>query len=524
MMHKNLFPFILLFLSAPALAQKANWQNLDLREDSVFGISTEKAYRELLQNKKAQIVIVAVIDGGVDTAHEDLKAVIWNNPKEKPANGKDDDHNGYIDDVHGWDFIGGPTGDVDYDNLELVRVIRRDKPRYDGLTDSTVTTADRPGYERYKKMVREWKVALDNNTKTLQGITNFKNILDRVTARIGKDSPTLADFEKYIPIDPGETQICKVVIAQLKKDPDFIHMRDDDLGGALRHFHEKVDYQLNISYDPRSIVGDDYANGEQRNYGNTDVTGPKADHGTHVSGIIGAVRDNGIGVKGVADHVRIMAVRVVPDGDERDKDVANGIRYAADNGARVINMSFGKGYSWNKRLVDEAVRYAISKDVLIVHAAGNEGNDLATNDNFPNRIFSDSSGMATAWIEVGATGYTDDSTLVASFSNYGKTQVDVFAPGVSIYSTIPGSKYASFDGTSMASPVVAGLAALIREYYPKLTAMQVKDIILRSVVRPDHTVTIQVAGAAKQVHLSDISVSGGIVNAYQALKLAEEYK
>ncbi|MDP4215919.1 MAG: S8 family peptidase [Bacteroidota bacterium] len=523
-MHKIFFPFILLFLSASVLAQKANWQNLDLREDSVFGISTEKAYRELLKNKKPQTVIVAVIDGGVDTAHEDLKAVIWNNPNEKPGNGRDDDHNGYVDDVHGWDFIGGATGDVDYDNLELVRVIRRDKPRYEGLTDSTVTPNDRPGYEKYKKMVREWQTSLDNNTKTLRGITNFKNILDRVTSNIGKDTPTLADFEKYIPKDPGESQICKVVIAQLEKDPDFIHLREDDLGGALKHFHEKVDYQLNISYDPRSIVGDDYGNGGQRSYGNNDVTGPNAEHGTHVSGIIGAIRDNAVGVKGVADHVRIMAVRVVPDGDERDKDVANGIRYAADNGAKVINMSFGKGYSWNKSLVDAAVRYAVSKDVLLVHAAGNEGNDLATNDNFPNRIFGDSSGVAAAWIEVGATGYTDDSTLVASFSNYGKTQVDVFAPGVSINSTIPGSKYASFDGTSMASPVVAGLAALIREYYPKLTALQVKDIILRSVVRPGHTVTIQVGGAPKQVRLSDISVSGGIVNAYQALKLAEEYK
>jgi cell wall-associated protease len=523
-MQKNAPLLFFLFLSIAANAQKANWQNLDLKEDSVFGISTEKAYRELLLHKKASTVIVAVIDGGVDTAHEDLKSVIWTNPNENPANGKDDDHNGYVDDMHGWDFIGGPKGDVNYDNLEMVRLIRRDKPRYDGLTDSTVNPKDRAGWEKYKKMVREVDGILENNKKTLRGINNFKEILDNVTTRIGKDTPTLADFERYLPRDPGETQICKVVIGELKTNPDFIHFRDEDLGGALKHYHIKVDYQFNIDFDPRPIVGDDYANGEEHFYGNSDVTGPAAEHGTHVSGIIGAVRDNAIGIKGIADHVRIMAIRVVPDGDERDKDVANGIRYAADNGAKVINMSFGKGYSWDKKLVDEAVRYAISKDVLLVHAAGNEGNDMAKNDNFPNRIYADSSGMASAWIEVGATGFTDDSTLVAGFSNYGKTQVDVFAPGVAIYSTIPGSRYASFDGTSMASPVVAGLAALIREYYPKLTARQVKDIIMRSVSKPSHAVTIMVGGSPQKAHLSDISVSGGVVNAFQALQLAEGYK
>jgi len=271
-------------------------------------------------------------------------------------------------------------------------------------------------------------------------------------------------------------------------------------------------------------VGDNYNNAEEHNYGNADVTGPNADHGTHVSGIIGAVRDNTIGIKGVADHVRIMAIRVVPDGDERDKDVANGIRYAADNGAKVINMSFGKGYSWNKQAVDDAVKYALSKDVLLVHAAGNDGKDLEKETNYPTRVYADGSGLADAWIEVGASGPDDDSTLVAPFSNYGKAKVDVFAPGVSIYSTTPGSHYANHDGTSMASPVVAGLAALIREYYPKLKAIQVKDIIMRSVVKPTHTVTVMVDGAPRQVMLSDLCVSGGVINTYQALQLAETYK
>lgn len=523
-MIKNSTTLVFLCLSFCASAQKANWQNLDLKTDSVFGISTEKAYLELLPHKKSATVLVAVIDGGVDTSHEDLKAVIWNNPKERPGNGKDDDRNGYIDDMHGWNFIGGAKGDVNYDNLEMVRILRRDKARYGSLTDSTVTDKDRQGLANYKKMQADLDKDMENSKMNYQGISNFKRILDGITTKMGKDTPTLADFESFQPRDPGENRVCKVLTDVLKNDPDFIHFKNAELGEALDHFKTKVDYQLNPDFDPRSIVGDDYSNSNERNYGNADVTGPNADHGTHVSGIIGAVRDNAIGIRGVANNVRIIAVRVVPDGDERDKDVANGIRYAVDNGARVINMSFGKGYSWDKKAVDDAVKYAVSKDVLLIHAAGNDGKDLGKEVNFPTRVYGDSSGMAGAWIEVGASGFTDDSTLVASFSNYGKTQVDVFAPGVNIYSTTPGSHYANHDGTSMAAPVVTGLAALIREYYPKLSALQVKDIILSSVVKVSHPVTIRVDGASKQVLMSDISVSGGVVNAYQALKLAETYK
>jgi len=523
-MMKQRITLIFLCFSILADAQKANWQNLDLKTDSVFGISTEKAYQQLLHHKKSTTVLVAVIDGGVDTSHEDLKAVIWTNPKEKPGNGKDDDHNGYIDDMHGWNFIGGAKEDVHYDNLELVRILRRDKPKYGGFSDSTVPVVDRVGWEAYRKMLKEYNTELENSKRTLQGINTFKRILDGITRRMSKDTPTLADFERFQPRDPGETHIRKVVMEQLRKEPDFIRFREDELGEAVRHFQVKVDYQLNLDFDPRQIVGDEYGNSRQRNYGNPDVMGPDADHGTHVAGIIGAVRDNGIGVRGVADNVRIMAVRVVPDGDERDKDVANGIRYAVDNGARVINMSFGKGYSWDKAAVDDAVKYAMSKDVLLIHAAGNESKDLEKGLNYPTRIYADSSGWADAWIEVGASGFVDDSTLVAPFSNYGKTRVDVFAPGMAIYSTIPGSKYANHDGTSMAAPVVTGLAALIREYYPKLTAWEVKDIILRSVVKVEHPVVIKVDDEPRKVLLSDISVTGGVVNAYNALELAAKYK
>src|SRR5690606_36780716 len=281
----------------------------------------------------------------------------------------------------------------------------------------------------------------------------------------------------------------------------------------------------NMDYDSRHIVGDNYEDSQERIYGNADIEGPDGEHGTHVAGIIGAARDNEIGIKGVADQVLIMGVRAVPDGDERDKDVANAIRYAVDNGAKVINMSFGKAYVKDKQVVDEAVRYAMEKDVLLVHAAGN---DSKNNDNFasyPNPRYVDSlgfnQGKGEAWIEVGATSW-DEGNLIASFSNYGKQTVDLFAPGVDIYSTIPISEYKEASGTSMASPVVAGLAALIRSYYPEFTALEVKDIILNSAVKVDSKVKIREDNTNKRVYLSDISITGGIANAYHAIELAEE--
>ncbi|HEY4155706.1 MAG TPA: S8 family peptidase [Puia sp.] len=489
-------------------AQSPNWQNLDLQKDSVFGISTEKAYAELLQHKqkkkKYKPVLVAVIDGGVDTSHEDLKSLIWINPKEIAGNGLDDDHDGYSDDVHGWDFIGGSKGDIDQENLELTRLIRKGEFTADML-------------EEYQKQVRK-------DSSNVRNIKSFERVLDGMTAKMKKDSPSLSDFQSYTPEGPGEKQIKQVMIQVLQQDSDFTAFRENEIEDAIKHFQTELDYHLNISFNPRAIVGDDSTNAEEHLYGNNDVTGPDALHGTHVAGIIGAERNNNIGIRGVADRVRIMSVRTVPDGDERDKDVASAIRFATDHGARVINMSFGKGYSPNKKVVDEAVKYAMSKDVLIVHAAGNEGENLDHESNFPNRTYADSSGAADAWIEVGASGWKNDFTLVAPFSNYGRNTVDVFAPGVKIRSTIPGSKYIDESGTSMASPVVAGLAALIREYYPKLKASEVKDIIMKSVVKPTQNVTVKDGRKALSLHFSEVCVSGGVVNAYNALSLAKHYK
>jgi subtilisin family serine protease len=511
----------------PVYAQKDNWQNLDLQKDTVFGLSTEKAYTTLLQHKKSHPVIVGVIDSGVDTAHEDLKAIIWTNPKEIPNNGIDDDHDGYVDDVHGWDFIGGPKGDVAHDNLEMVRLVRDQQPFYDSLTKAgSIPEKYKAGYDAYTSMYDAFQTGLKGAQQPVEGISRFKGILDSIVKNIGKDTPTLADFQNYTPATGAEQRVKSVVVENMQGGMSYTSLMSDGIMAPLKHYQDELDYYYNLSFDPRPIVGDDYNNSSQRDYGNADCQGPEALHGTHVAGIIGAIRHNGLGIDGIADNVQIMAVRVVPDGDERDKDVANGIRFAADHGAKVINMSFGKSYAKDKAAVDAAVKYAISKDVLLIHAAGNEGADLDApgKNNYPNQYYADGSGTATAWITVGASGWIDDSTLVAPFSNYGKKSVDVFAPGEQIYSTIPGSKYIHEDGTSMASPVVAGLAALIREYYPKLTAVQVKQIILQSVVKPTHPVVIGSGETRRVVSLSDISTTGGVVNAYQALLLAETFK
>ncbi|MCD0486660.1 S8 family peptidase [Pedobacter sp. MC2016-14] len=512
-----IFPFL-------SYAQKPNWFNLDLKTDTTFGISTEKAYAELLKGKKSKPVLVGVLDGGVDYNHEDLKRIVWVNKREIAGNGKDDDKNGYIDDIHGWNYLGSAKGSVAHETLELTRLLRRDRKKFENVDAVSVAPADKEAYEAYQKM----KAKYDEEVAEAKGITanieGFKNVVDGVVKKIGKENPTLGDFQSFQAVTPMETRIKTVLISQLQEGGTFKDFYDAQILKGLEHYKSSLDYNLNMDYDPRpELVGDNYADSKERFYGNSDIKGPDASHGTHVGGIIAADRTNNLGIKGVADNVQIMGVRAVPDGDERDKDVANSIRYAVDNGAKVLNMSFGKAYSWDKAAVDAAVKYAMSKDVLLVQAAGNDNKDIDKETNFPNRKYLTGE-TAAAYLVVGASGPKDDETLKADFSNFGKTAVDVFAPGVNIYSTIPEGKYASFNGTSMAAPVVAGLAALIRSYYPKLTALQVKEIIMKSVVKVNHNVTYKVGEEDKSVPFSDLCISGGIVNAYNALKLAATYK
>lgn len=485
-----------------AQSQKKNWYNLDLKTDSVFGISTEKAYTELLKGKKSTTVIVGILDSGVDGVHEDLKSVMWVNKKEKAGNGKDDDKNGYIDDVNGWSFLGGKGGDINHETLELTRLVRRDAARFANVTEENVSAADRKAFETY--LVN--RKAFDKEVDEAKGNVEVKARIDAFVKKIGKDNPTADDF-KALEVGQEDNRLRTSIINNLRTT-DFQTFYKNRVMPSYEHYKEQLEYNLNLNYDPRSVVGDNENDSNERIYGNNNSKGPDPSHGTHVAGIVGADRKNSLGINGVADNVLLMAVRNVPNGDERDKDVANAIRYAVDNGAKVLNMSFGKAYSWDKKVVDDAVKYAVGKDVLLVHAAGNDNKNLDIDTNFPSNKYEDGT-LADAWLTVGASTPYNDRRLKASFSNYGKTTVDVFAPGFAIYSTYPDQKYQDNNGTSMASPVVAGLAALIRSYYPKLSAKQVKEIIMKSVEKADA--------------LTDISVTGGVVNAYNAIKLAATY-
>lgn len=524
------FYVLIVFLSFSTLAARAqkdtppaNWQNLDLVKDGVLGMGTERAY-SLLKDKEAKSVIVAVIDGGIDTAHEDLRDVLWRNVREVAANGVDDDKNGYVDDVFGWNFIGSSAGNVQYDTKELVRLVRKLSPKYSSALNSTpFTSVERKEFELYQRLITDYMSELEEAKSTLSAVRFIRKELAVILTKLSKQSPTIADFDRFKPGNDSEEYVLKIVKDALRENPDF-SVFQKDLEEAYSVYTAKIDYHLNLDFDPRDLVADNYSDAQQRIYGTSDVKGPDAEHGTHVAGIIGAQRSNSVGVLGVSDKVKIMALRVVPDGDERDKDVANAIRYAVDHGAKIINMSFGKSYVWDKQVVDDAVRYAQLHDVLLVHAAGNDAKNTDVVKNYPTRFYTDSldlvTGAAKAWLEVGASSWKYDEDLVASFSNYGSKNVDVFAPGVQINSTVPGNAYKDIDGTSMAAPAVSGLAALLRSYFPKLSAVQVKEIILKSVYKVNLKVKVLQEGRSVRLPFAELCSSGGVVNAYEAVLLA----
>lgn len=507
------------------------WHLLDKTKDGYQGISINRAY-EFIQSKnlKGKTVIVAIIDSGIDTLHEDLKEILWRNPKEIPGNNIDDDQNGYVDDVYGWNFIGGKDGrNVKQDSYEGARVYHKLKLKY---ADKEVDTAALQGadLEEYKTWLKAKKKVEGDGAeggidlvilrRALNSAVKNDSILRQAMA---KDVYTGNDLDKYEPANSVEKSAKGGLLYLFKANQlmestnkEFIDGFSDFVGGEERKAEAKekapTDYRKEIVGDNEEDINDKY-------YGNPDVMAGTPFHGTHVAGIIGAVRLNEKGMDGVADNVRIMMIRAVPDGDEHDKDIALAIRYAVDNGAKVVNMSFGKDFSPEKDWVDDAVKYAESKGVLLVHAAGNDGKNIDTADNFPNANIKVAKSKATNWITVGASGDAKAGGITANFSNYGKEEVDVFAPGVKIYSTIPGGNtYGNAQGTSMASPVVAGTAAFLLSYFPYLTAQQVKYCIEKSSQVP--TEKVRKPGSDDEVELLDISRTGGVINAYEAAKIA----
>lgn len=487
-------------------AEKQHWGHLDLKNDTIPGMSVDRTYDEIIKNKKGSTVIVAVIDSGIDIDHEDLQGAIWTNTKEIPGNGIDDDNNGYVDDVHGWNFL----GDGYDEQLEYVRLLasgNTSHPRY-----AEAKAEHQSEYDKY--------VGIKSNYE--QFLQQIKNADDALKKETKKENYTKEDVEAI----STSNQILQqyIAVAKYVYTMDFESLKEatKEISEGLVDITDRLNYNLNINFKGRK-TGDNPDDMVEKFYGNNNVkpVKPSESHGTHVAGIIAAVRNNGKGANGVANNVKIMSVRAVPNGDEYDKDVALGIRYAADNGAKVINTSFGKYYSPHSDWVRDAIAYAASKDVLIVNAAGNEGTDLDTKDVYPNDAIGTGAEVSDNFISVGSLDSKYGSGMVSSFSNYGKINVDIFAPGGDIYSTYPDNTYKSIGGTSMASPAVAGVAALIRSYYPKLTAPQVKKIILDSGLAL--TTKVIVGGESSNVKpFSDLSKSQKITNAYNAMILADQ--
>lgn len=516
--------FLIGMMASNLMAQAPqNWFHLDPSKDGVPGMATESIYKRLPKTKKGKTVVVAVIDSGVDYKHEDLKDVMWVNEDEIPNNGIDDDKNGYIDDINGWSFLGNAKGEnVVHDNLEVTRLYATLKKKFEGKDPATLSKKDKieyAKYEEYKGIVEKGRQGAEGNLKQFAMV---KEMYDQLVKGLGTDNPSLNDLKKFKTTDQRLNGIKGIFVQGIEAGETFKSMAAQILE-AYDHYYGQLNYNYNPDYDPRTIVGDNYADVNERFYGNNDVKGPDSKHGTHVAGIIGAKRGNNIGMDGVADNVRIMSVRTVPDGDERDKDVANAIRYAVDNGATVINMSFGKGYSPNKPAVDAAVKYAMEKDVLLIHAAGNDGKNLDLTNNYPNDHFEKKGKpgkkSATNWVEVGALNADLGENMAAEFSNYNPEYVDVFAPGAEIYATTPENTYENLQGTSMAAPMVAGVAAILRSYFPDLAADQIKEVLIASSVKQNRKV-IKPGTEDEKVDFSSLSKSGGIVNVEKAVELA----
>lgn len=488
-----------------------NWYNTNKA-----GVQTEKAYK-LLKGRDSKPVIVAVIDSGVDIEHEDLKGKIWTNTKEIPGNGIDDDNNGYVDDVYGWSFLGSPNGkNQQYARLEKTRIYAMYKDEFDNLEEAQVPTNRRADYDLFiaaKKSMEDDREQYESYKSQMGQLPMIMQMVPQMVGQaLGKENYTLKDLQKWKPKDAQQEQFRQLAIAI-----ETGELSDEVIQAQIDQVNAMLDYYLNPELNDREFIGDDANDFNDVKYGSNDVIGPDATHGTHVSGIIAAIRGNGLGGDGVAENVQIMAIRAVPDGDEADKDIALAIRYAVDNGAQIINMSFGKGFSIHQKEVYEALKYADEHEVLCVHAAGNSSLNLDVEQNFPTDKYSFQENSFKHYLTVGASTRFPKGKLAAVFSNYGQTKVDIFAPGFEIYNAVPGNKYRKLQGTSMAAPVISGMAAVLKSYFPELSMGQIRDIIM-STATSYKGKQQNLPGSETSVDFGTLSVSGGVANLANAVK------
>lgn len=488
------------------------------------GMQTEQAYK-LLKKRQSQTVVVAIIDSGIDIEHEDLKGKIWINEKEIPGNGIDDDGNGYVDDVYGWNFLGNEKGEnQNYARLERTRILAELSKKYADVEEADVKNADKKEYELYKQVRDEVASERAEYEPYLGQMDMLAGLIDQVpslvAAQLGKEKYTEKDLNKWKPADPQGMQMKQLALAISSG-----RLTKEVLEKQKNQIDQMLNYNLNVDYDDRSLIGDNPNDIKDKKYGNNDVEGPDALHGTHVGGIVGSIRGNKLGGDGVADNVKLMSLRAVPNGDEFDKDIALAVRYAVDNGAQVINMSFGKSYSPLAKDVYEAFAYADSKGVLLVHAAGNDAKNVDVEPNFPTYKYDFQDKRLDHYLTIGASTRfatvkkQPHGSLAAAFSNYGQTGVDVFAPGFEIYNAVPQSEYMQLQGTSMAAPMVSGAAALLKSYFPKLSMKEIKDILLSTATSYKGTQQTK-PGEETTVDFGTLSVTGGVINLPAAVKAA----
>lgn len=514
---------IFLILPSTIFAQKTKelteedlktWWQKDVQEDTIPGISLDKAYRELLNNKIGQEVIVAVLDTKIDIDHEDLKDQIWVNSDEIPNNNIDDDKNGYIDDINGWNFLGNAKGgEVSHQSVELLRVIHKYESTYGVSKEISVPTKEvEVEYEKALEEFESQRLEMLDAVDYVDSIANIYNNykIDIVALLDGKTYNEMA-LDSLLTI----ATVDKDNINWMKSMIDW-GIEEDGVKSYIDHTNKELNTTYNKDFNERKYV--DGGNNKVKE------NSMPFQHSTPVSGVLAATRTNDLGVQGFSDAIRIMPVVMVAHGDEHDEDVAKAIRYAVDNGAQIINMSWVKYYSTQTELVRAAFEYAAKKNVLLVTGSGNDSKDIDVELSFPTDFYLGEEIMDN-FINTGGTTSQLDSTIVAEFSNYGKKQVDIFSPAKDIFSSAPDNEYNSRRGTSFASPIVAGTAALLLSYFPQLTAIQLKEIILKSGTKLD--ILVNRPGdedGAALVPFSELSKTGSILNVYAAIQMAMELK
>ncbi|WP_313100648.1 S8 family serine peptidase [Epilithonimonas sp.] len=508
--------------ATPNDKDQKTWYHKDYTTTKVYGVNTENAYK-FLESKglKPKTVVVGVLDSGVEVDHSGLAKNMWKNPNEVPNNGKDDDGNGYVDDIFGWNFLGGKNADIDVDNMEVTRVVKKYQSVFEGSDSAKNKENQAKMPEEFAMYMKSKEVFTKKSQEAKQNVqlyTMIKNSIPDMVKLLGDKTLTKQNLSTIKPSTQQEAMVMQV-LAQVSNDPqaagksaaEVKTYMDAQMKEALDYYTPQAEKGYNLDFDPRKeIVGDNYDDYSEKNYGNNHYEGPDAKHGTHVAGIIAGLANGSEPQYGVASRVaKIMTVRAVPDGDERDKDVANAIRYAVDNGAKILNMSFGKPVSPGKNVVWDAFKYAESKGVLLVKAAGNENEDIAEHQYFPTNFksTSDEKPFVTNMIVVGANT-NDPNALKSSFSNYNKKMVDVFAPGSEIYSTVPDGKYEYLQGTSMASPVVAGASAVLLAYMPNLKPEQIIESLVKT------------SNASTSNGFENLSRSAGVIDVAKAAEYA----